>query len=450
MMMYNLLVSKLKDKGMGMLKLRFLLTLITILAIATPALAVDDYYGAEGGSQRHVSVRTSDVSPFEVSCTKDVDLTAFLGRLYDVMTKDEYLGQYPQVKQLAGYLKDSGVFSLATANSDLQISGDSIYLSAYEDYEDLDPASYVGRYLALPDSTLRSANYVAADDVLLYTALTNVTQKAMLEAENMAAASKLSGGGGENNPLNQLFGQFGAGDAEQAMQLVKALRLDQIVGGVLTGEVALALYGLPPMDKLMNGNIEPYDVDAALMIGIKDPKYLVDMIERYGREAGLQGQQGDGGWYYYSVPQVRGAAVMFNNEMLIATTNAQKFDGHIRKALAGGGLRLDPCQLYFDLNMARLEADLGQPLMAMAQSEFGSNVELPKAATAYLLDLPANEELGHLRVTSYHDPDGMGWELSMQKAVPQYMLYYFGVIGCGAAQKQMGGESHEQAAPDES
>jgi hypothetical protein len=76
-------------------------------------------------------------------------------------------------------------------------------------------------------------------------------------------------------------------------------------------------------------------------------------------------------------------------------------------------------------------------------------VELPTAATAYLLGLPEAEALGHIRVMSYHEEDGLGWELTMQKAVPQYLLYYAGVLGCGIAQQQMGGEPDMQAAPDE-
>jgi len=436
---------------MDMLKLRFLATLIILAILTTPALAVDDFYGPQGGGSHHSRLGSASAhrghSPWEETYTQDIDMTAFLGRLYDVLTKDEYLGQYKEVQQVAGYLEDSGFFSMASSHMDYQITGDSIRCASYSGFADLDPASYYGRYLALPDTKLRSAQYVAEDDVLLYLALTNVHQKVMLEAENISASAKATGGG--DNALNDIIGQMGGGDAEQMWQLVKALKLDQIISGVITGEIALAVYGVPPVDKLMSGDIQPSDVDCALMIGINDPQYLIDMIERYGSEIGMQGSEVEGGWHSYTIPQAAGVAVLFNDEMLIATTNVDKLLGHLARAADGGKLRVDACQFYLDINMARLQSDLGQPLFAMAQSEFGGNVEMPTAATAYLLNLPEAEALGHVRAMSYHDEDGMGWEMTMQKAVPQYLLYYVGVLGCGIAQQEMGGESGEQAAPDE-
>jgi hypothetical protein len=434
-----------------MLKFRFLAALIIILAITTPALAVDDYCGPSSGASHHSRLGNASAhrgdSPWEESYTQDIDMTAFLGRLYDVLTKDEYLGQYPQVKQVAGYLSDSGFFSMATDHCDYQITGDSIRCASFKGFKDLDPASYYGRYLALPDMQLRSAQYVAEDDVMLYLALTNVHQKVMLEAENLAASSKATGGNGPN-PLDQLLSQFGGGDAEQLWQLVKALRLDQVVSGVITGEVALAVYGLPPADKLVQGDFKLNDADVALMIGINDPKYLIDMIEKYGGEIGLQGEEMEGGWHSYAIPQAEGLVVMFNDEMLIATTNADKLKAHMAKAAEGGCVDVDACQLYCDINMARLHNDLALPLYNMAQADFGSSVELPAAATAYLLNLPEPAALGHVRLMSYHEEDGLGWEMTLQKALPQYMLYYGGVLGCGMAQKKMS-EQQEQASPDE-
>lgn len=415
--------------------------MFSLFAFVAPALAVDDIYGPQGGSSDPrrpdlgISRSRHGASPWEESYKQEIDFSGFMARLYEVLSTDELLGQYPQVKQIADLYKEMGVFNMGTSLTEYEISGDNISFFTSTGFNDLDPACFYARYFALEDQELDSARYIAREDVLLYLGVTNLPQKLMLQVEEMQSVAARMGGA--EDPLHEIFGELGGGDAEQIWGLVTALRLDQVVSSVLSGEVALAVYGLPEVPKFVHGDLQPSDLDVALFIGIKDAAYLQQMIDNYGSGIGLTSAGEQDGWQRFTLADPPGMSVTYNDELLVACSNAEKFAAHMDAAKGGKYLRVDPCQFYFDLDAQRLEAEFGKPLWGMAAEEFGPEVKLPSESVAYLLNLPQGEELGHIKLMANHDNDGGSWEMSMNKAVVQYFLYYVGVLGCGAAQSDI-------------
>ena len=429
------------------MRFALLFVVLGLLMAATPALAVDDFYGPETDSTYDDSRRpdlgialdryqrdrtgadrvTLGDSAWEELYISDVHVGPFMDRLYEVLTREDWLGQYPQVATIAEFLHEAGFFSLERLYSEYQASGDYIYIMGREEYEDLDPESYYGRFLALPDGELRTAEHVSGD-YMLYIAANNIHEMMLIYADYMMASMEMA---------QQIAGEEMDGDMAEFQQIfgmIEAFQLEELVGNVVTGEVALVLYNLPPLEQLVLGDVQPDDIEMALMVGIKDAEYISGMIANYGSSVGLMGREyEDDDWSYYIMQGDESIGLMYSDELLIASPNIESTRMHVQEALADGGLEIEPCQMYFDLNIAALHDSLLEPGARLAMAEFGGDITLPVEPMSYLVSLPESDKLGHLTVASYYD-DGYTVELEMKKAVLQYFVYYGGLALCGAAQ----------------
>lgn len=429
------------------MRFAYLIVVLGLLMAATPALAVDDFYGPETDKTDDDSRRpdlgitperyqrdgagadgvTLGDSAWEEFYISDVHVGPFMDRLYEVLTREDWLGQYPQVAGVAEFLHEAGLFSLERLYSEYEATGDHIYIMGHEGFEDLDPESYYGRFLALPDGELTTAGHVSGD-YTLYLAANNIHEMMLVYLDYMMASMEMVGEiSGED-----MHGDMG--ELEQVFGMIEAFQLEELVGNVVTGEVALVLYGLPPLEQLVLGDIQPDDIEMAVMIGIKDAEYVSGMIANYGSSIGLMGREyEDDDWTYYIMQGDESIGLMYNDELLIASPNIESTRKHVQDALASGGLDIEPCQMYFDLNIAALHDNLLEPGARLAMTEFGADITLPVEPMRYLVDLPESDKLGHLTFTSYFD-DGYTVELEMKKAVLQYIVYYGGLAACGAAQ----------------
>jgi len=430
-------------------KMRYfhLLIVVSVLLLATPALAVDDYYGPDEeltfdqsrrpdlgiGSGRSAGVgmmAQKGDSTWEEFYVSDVEIGVFLERLYEVLANEEWLGQYPEVATIANYMKESGFFDLQYVHSEYAITGDRMYFMMHEDFEDLSPDSYYAKVLALPDRELASADYVDGDQ-LLYFAANNVPDMLLLYMnEVMKAVNTME----QTTEGTALEADLNLGDLAEVFGMLDAFNVEETVKTLFTGEIAIVAYNMPPFEQLMLGDIQPADLELAIMLGVSNREGVQGMIEGFGDEIGLLSREyEDDPWKYYVVNGEETIGLMLNDEMAILSSNIDVTRRNVLAAQEYGGLELEPCQFYCDLNMAALHDQLVVPAVNMGTAYLPDNVVLPVEPMSYLVNLPESEALGHMTMTASF-AGGYTGEIEMKKAVLQYLVYYLGVGLCGAAQ----------------
>jgi len=442
--------NKLKfNKAKRGLKMRYfqLLIVLGVLLIAVPAVAVDDFYGPDEpltfdqsrrpdlgiGSARGTGtgmMPEKGDSVWEEFYVSDVEIGVFLERLYEVLTNEEWLGQYPEVATVANYLKQTGLFDLQNVHTEYAITGDRMYFMLHEDFEDLSPDCYYGKVLALPDRELDTAQYVNGDQ-LLYFAANNVPDMLLLYAnEVMNAVNTME----QTAEGMEMEADLNLGDLAEVFGMLEAFNVEDTVKSLLTGEIAVVFYNMPPFEQLMLGDIQPADIELAIMLGVSNREGVQGMIEGFGDEVGLLAREyEDDPWQYYVVNGEETIGLMLNDGMAILSSNIDVTRRNVLAAQENGGLELDPCQVYFDLNMVALHDQVVVPAVNMGTGYLPEGVTLPVEPMSYLVNLPESEALGHLTVTASF-ADGYTGEIEMKKAVLQYLAYYLGIGLCGAAQ----------------
>ncbi len=424
----------------------YFVVVISLLLMATPAFAVDDFYGpASSGSvsAAHRGHRSSGKSQWEESYSQTIDAEAFMQRLYTVLTSPEYLGQVKEVAQAAEYMKGMGLFNLSMMESEYSISGDEMSMWSSCSYSDLDPQSYYGKLLALPNAKLASAKVVGEGDYLMYMAMNNLPQILMIEVEELNKAQALSGG---EDVFAQLLEEADMGDMLQVLGMLKALKLDETMLDAFSGELALVLYGVPAFDKLESGNIQPEDLDMCLMLGLNDPTFITGLIEQFGGQGGMQKIEAPAGWTGYNTSFQPSVGLIYNDDLLVISPDIKAAIAHIAQA-KGNSLRVPECQGYVNVNCSAMQTGVLAPLTDLAVKELG-DIQLPTAAMSYLVDLPAPEKLGSLTMLSSFDGDTFSSEMHAQKALGQYLTYYMGVALCAVAQVAMQEHAAEMQAEE--
>jgi|GEM_PF-2446970 len=384
------------------------------------------------GVERPVDVDVPDKpeprgnSTWEEYYVSDIDTTEFMGRLYEVLTREEWLGQFDEVAAIAGYMKEAGLFNLGHMHQEMIVTDDYIYSVFSEEYNDLDPESYYAKLMSLEDAELVSAGHVT-DDFLLYFGVNNLTDIMLLQFEQMMATAEMAEEmGGEMDGMEEMA---------QAWGMIEAFQIDQIVKNVLTGEIAMVLYDMPELEQMVMGEIEPSDIDMAAMIGISDGDYVLSMIEQYGQEIGLMGRQYEGDdWHYYVMQGQESLGLMFSDELLLVTTNLDVARDHVIAALKDGGIEVDPCQFYLNLNINEINDTLIVPGAELAMMHMGTDIELPVEPLGYLFNISEETDLGSVEMTTHNFGDGCSFEFEMKKSVVQYMVFGLGLVACGAAQ----------------
>jgi hypothetical protein len=422
----------------------YFVVVICLLLMATPAFAVDDFYGPSGSGSvtaKHTAHRGSGKSKWEESYSQQIDAQAFMERLYTVLTSPEYMGQVKEVAQAAEYMKGMGLFNLAGMDSGYTISGDEMSMWSSCKYADLDPQSYYGKLLALPNGKLASAKVVGAGDYLVYLAMNNVPQVLMAEVDELNKAQALGGAEGQD-ALGQLLNQADMGDMMQVLGMLKALKLDETMLKALSGELAIVLYGVPAIDKLQSGNIQPEDLDLCIMLGLNDPTFITGLIEQFGGQGGMQKIEAPAGWTGYNTSFQPSVGMVYNDDLLVISPNIKSTLGHLAQA-KGRSLKVPECQCYFDLNCTALQTGVLEPLTGLAVKELGE-IQLPTAAMSYLVDLPAPDKMGALTMMTSYDGDTFSSEMHASKALGQYLTYYLGVGLCAAGQVAMQQHAQEQ------
>jgi hypothetical protein len=224
------------------------------------------------------------------------------------------------------------------------------------------------------------------------------------------------------------------GDLDQVFGLLEAFPIEETINSLLTGEVAIVYYGLPPLEQLMLGDIQPADIELAVMLGVSNLDGVLGMVKGFGDEIGLLEREYEGDdWHYFVVNGEESIGMMINEKMAIVTSNIDVTRNNVLAALKDGGLDLEPCQFYMDLNVAALHQQLVDPAAQMATQWVPEGVTLPVEPMSYLVNLPESEALGHLTMQASFD-DGYMCEFEMKKATLQYMIFYLGVGACAAAQ----------------
>lgn len=369
-------------------------------------------------------------STWEEFYSSDVEVGFFLQRLYDVLTNEQWLGQYPQVAEVANYLKGIGLFNLQHVHMEYAFTGDHMKCMVHKDFADLDPDSYYGKILALPDKELATAKYVGGDQ-MIYIGANNVTDMMMLYLGEMGNALQVMQ---ETGAESEMESELPLGDITQALGMLDAFNVESTVKSLLTGEVGIVIYGLPPFEQLALGDIQPADIEVAIMLGVSNPEGVQSMVEGFGDQIGLLSREYEGDpWHYYVVNGEESIGLMLNDEMAIITSNLDVTRRHVKDAMENGGIDPGTCQCYFDLDVGALHDQLLQPAFNMGVENLPEDVQLPVEPMSYLVNLPESDALGHLTMkTSFEG--GYTGELEMKKAVLQYLFYYLGVGLCGAAQ----------------
>ena len=437
-----------------MRKLSFLIV-IAMLLMAIPAFAVDDFYGPEKGSGSDDSRRpTLNVggrsgsgpeaaapgfevggSTYEEFYSQTIDWNMFLDRLYEILANDKMASAHPEVAMIAKLYKDLGIFDLGTTDVKYAATGDGIYIMSRAAY-DTAPETVVGRALAIENQPLESAKLIAPDDYVLYIGVTGLVDRMMLELDALNEANATIKEMGAPSPFDELANEMGMEDFSQILAMLDAMRIEDMVSSTLTGEMGIVLYDLPPLEQLMEGDIEPDDIDAALFVGLKDEDYAKNMVASFGGEMGLkQVEQPHEDFAYYTMQGMDTIGLIIGQGLGIVSPNMPALVEHLHRDNVGLGL--EPVQMYMDLNVAKLH-EFAMPLIEMGKAEMGG-AYLPVEEAAYLLNLPEPEALGHISMISKIDGNEQFFGMEMKKAVVQYFTYYLGVFGCGAAQMEMGG-----------
>jgi hypothetical protein len=419
--------------------IRIWLIALCLVLCATPALAVDDFYG--GGSAGHSAARPHSArhatgkSLWAESYSQEVDVKAFMERLYTFLTSPEYMGQYKESVQAADYLKGLGYFSLAGSQCEYSIKGGELDMYSSCNYADLDPASYCGKILALPNAKPASAKYIGEDDYLAYIVENNVPRMMMIEAEEMNKAQELAKGDSDLAKLLSQANLGDMGDMGQMLGMLKALKLDETMMQALTGELALVLYGVPAFDKLQGNNLQPGDLDLCLMLGLNGDDFISGLITQFGANAGLTKMEAPSGWTGYNIQGQESIGIVYNKEILVLSPNIKATLAHMAQA-KGHSLRVPECQVYMDFNVTAMQNNVAAPLVDLAAKQLG-DIKLPTAAMSYLVALPAPEELGHMTMMTSYGGDADMMEFHARTAMGKYAAYYLGVGLCAAGQSGM-------------
>jgi hypothetical protein len=388
---------------------RFLIALL--VALCLPAMA---------------AAQTPD--SFTERFTLDVQLGQFMDRLYEVLTREQWLGQYPEVRTAAEAMRHMGVFNYQSVNVQKTVENGKVHFHCSEQFADLPADSYLGKVYALPNRPLASANYLNPEGFVMYAGMNNVPQQALLALDEFSAMSQPGG------PLAELMGGHDM-DMAEVMGMLEAFQIEEQVNEILTGEVALTLFKSPELGKLM-GDFQPGDLDAAVFVGVKDAARLQQLSAMFAGQAGLTPMGGDmAGWTGYYIPDMPQGGIMWNSELLIASPNIFNALSHLD--FNKGGLTTPACQCYFDLNLTALHDQLVAPGMAFLEGQAPVNLASTKEAAAYLFALPASSQLGHVRAhTAY--ANGYSFDMTMSTALANYAFYYLGVGISGVAQAELG------------
>ena len=433
-----------------------LLFVIAMLLLSVPAFAVDDFYGPSkdsaqdsrrpklnvGGRERTEAkpeqagpAFAAGASTWEEFYSLNVDWNMFMDRLFEVLASEKMASAHPEVAMIAKLYKDLGIFDLGTSEVKYAATGDSFYMMSRDTY-DTTPDTILGRALAFENQPLASADMIAPDDYILYIGATGLVDKLMLELDAIKESSSTIDEMGVPNPFDEIAGQMGMEDFSQVMAMLEAMRVKEMASSTLTGEMGIVLYNLPPVEQLMEGDIEPSDIDAALFVGLKDVDYAKNLITSFGGEIGLkQVEQPNDKFTYYMMDGEDTVGLVLGQGMGVITPNMPALLEHMQRENVGLGL--EPAQFYFDLNVAKLH-EFAAPLVEMGKAEMGG-VYLPEKEAAYLLNLPEPSALGHITMMAKMDGNGTFFGLEGKKALVQYAAYYLGMFGCGAAQMEMGG-----------
>ncbi|MBN2082099.1 hypothetical protein JW859_07815 [bacterium] len=419
---------------------KFAFLIIALVLVAIPVLALADTdsrrpdLGITAGDRPLDRGGDRDgaelPSYWEEYYVQDLEIGPFMGRLHEVLTNPEMLGRFPEVVSVAGYLDSLGLFNIDRCHTEYEITGEDITFTASDFFSDLDPECYYGQIMALEDRELATAKYVPGTQ-LLYVGVNNVPEMMMIELKSMKSSTEF---------VKEFTSELGVdadmdlNDMEEVFALLDAFPIEQTVNALLTGELGIVLYNLPPFEQLVLGDIEPADIEAAVMLGVRDREAVMDMVTGFGAEIGLLEREYEGDdWQYFVVNGEETIGIIFTDDMAVVTSNIDATRDNMKMALAKGGLDLEPCQMYFDMNVEALQEQLIGPAGRMAAEQLGEGIELPWEGMGYLVNLPGSDALGHFTLmTSYGN--GYTVDIEMKKAVCQYMVYYGGLAACGLAQ----------------
>jgi hypothetical protein len=387
------------------------LTALPLLAAAAPATP------AAGGDHWHEDY------------TADIQLDQFMGRLHEVLSSEQYFGKYPEVAGMAEVAKRMGYFNLDNLHCEYTVKDGEIRTRFSEHFAGLPADSYLGKVYALPNRDLVSATYLAQDDYLMYFAMNNVPQQVLISLQEVGNLA--------NDPPTGMEDVFSdMGEVGQVLGMVTAMGIDKQIESILTGEIGMAFYRVPDHARLMNGDIQPGDIDASVFVGLAGSEALDTLLAGFGGQAGLVAiDSGSPAWKAYEISAMPGAGLMYNNEILIAAPSLTRAASHLQNI--GSGMNVEAVQYFFDLNVTALHDQVIAPLadfgMGMASQE---GIQFPTQAMAYLWGLPGSDALGHITAQGRFD-SGYACEMRMSTAVPQYLMYYLTTGGIGVLESEL-------------
>lgn len=394
--------------------MRLITTLTMACLLLIPSMAANAQ-GAAAAGESH----PNGGSVWEEFYVQDIDLEGFMDRLLVVLTDENMLGKYPEVAEVASMLEGMGYFDMATTHAEYAITGDSIYGMSSTTFNHSGD-TYYAKLLDIPDAELRSAKYVAKDDYLLYFAVNGVVDKlmAMLEMETI-------GPGGSTMSMMEMLEMSPGGEGADVIGMIKAMKLDELLGSILSGEIALVVYEAPDLMKIAGGDIQPNDIHAALMVGINDPAYLLEMVGNFGESIGLvEIPLDDENWHGYTMAGEEGIGFAFNDEILIASPSFDNAGLHVAFAESEGGLDVPACQFHFDLNFEALHNDVIHPAVQMLSQMSEVEVVPQHEAMTFLFKVPDASELGHIVMTAHTQDGNVMSTFEMKKAVVTYLTFY--------------------------
>lgn len=393
--------------------------LLSALLLALPAVAAAQ--DAADMMQYQHEFGTSDC---EVYHMEKVDVSDFMDRLYNVLTDPAMLGRYDQVKSVAEYLKMTGMFDYQGWEMSYMYTGDDMYFRGHDSFAGIDPGSYYGRVLGLENRVPVSAEYVS-NDYMFYMAMNNVTDMLMIQLEELYGSEEMAG------MMDSMGSDMSLEDMQMGMEMIKGLGIDKMLNAAFTGEVGLVLYRIPSLYDMAADDVDMADLDAAVILGIKNRAQIESLLETYSADMGFTAEDKGDGWTYYTTPMADDMGLMMNNEVAIITSKLSKTRTRMITAF---NREVDPCNMYLSLNLYQINDQLADPLVNIAKYELGPEVNLPEDEMAYLLDLPMAYELGSLDMTVKYENEGVTAYGMMPKAAMTYAAYYAGLVICGLAQ----------------
>ena len=128
---------------------------------------------------------------------------------------------------------------------------------------DLEKIYSQGIKATLEDRELATAKYVPGTQ-MLYFGMNNVPEAMMIELRSMKDSTAFVE---EFTTLLGVDADMNMTDVDEVFALLDAFPVEQTVNALLTGEMALVLFNMPPFEQLVLGDIEPKDIQAAIMGG---------------------------------------------------------------------------------------------------------------------------------------------------------------------------------------